>query len=169
MTKVKKPVLSTYKILKDKAFNSDIDESWIDWAIAMMEAGYEAGSLYELAGILKPYNQFELQVLTTQVLKDLQLDYSDKRKALKNYVYYLITSNLDKPENYYKVLRAFRDIYYDLDMDTEYQDLALLYWAKEDLLQADYQHYWDGANRENIDTIIKDRFEFLKRKLETEG
>jgi hypothetical protein len=165
---MQEPVLSTYKILKEKAFNYDIGESWVDWAIEMIEAGYEADSLYQLAGTLKPYNQFELQVLTTQVLDDLQLDYSDKRKALKNYVYYLITSNVDKPENYYKVLREFRDIYYELDMDSEYQDLALLYWAKDDLLYADYQHYWDGANRENIDTIIKNKFELLKRQFETE-
>jgi hypothetical protein len=161
-----KPVLSTYKIIKEKAFNSDIDQCWVDWAIEMIEAGYEAESLYQLAGAIKPYNQFELQVLTTQVLKDLQLDYSDKRKALKNYVYFLITSNLDKPENYYKVLREFRDIYYELDMDSEYQDLALLYWAKDDLLYAHYQHYWDGGNRENIDSIIKERFELLKRQFE---
>ena len=164
---MQKPVLSTYKILKDKAFNADIDESWIDWAIEMMEAGYEADSLYQLAGTLKPYNQFELQALATQVLKDLQLDYSDKRKALKNYAYFLITSNIDKRENYDKVLREFRDIYYELDMDIEFQDLALLYWAKDDLLYADYQHYWEGANRENIDTIIKDKFELIKKQFET--
>lgn len=165
---MQKPVLSTYKVLKEKAFNADIDESWINWAIEMMEAGYEADSLYQLAGTMKPYNQFELQALTTQVFKELQLDYSDKRKALKNYVYFLITSNLDKPENYLKVLREFRDIYYELDMDSEFQDLALLYWAKGDLVHADYQHYWEGANRENIDTIIKDKFELLKRQFEAE-
>ena len=164
---MREPVLSTYKILKEKAFNSNINESWIDWAIEMMEAGYEVESLYELAGITRPYNQFELQVLTRQVLKDLQLDYSDKRKTLKNYVHFLIVSNLDKLENYYKVLREFRDIYYELDMDNEYQDLALLYWAKDDLLSADYQHYWEGANRENIDTIIKEQFELLKKRLKT--
>lgn len=166
---MREPVLSTYKILKEKAFNSDIDESWVDWAIEMMEAGYESDSLYQLAGTLKPYNQFELQVLTTQVLKDLQLDFSDKRKALKNYVYYLITSNLDKPENYYRVLGELRDIYYELDMDVEYQDLALLYWAKDDLLYADFQHYWEGANRQNIDAIIKEQFELFKRRFETEA
>lgn len=164
---MRKPVLSTYKILKEKAFNSDIDESWVDWAIEMMEAGYEADSLYQLAGTLKPYNQFELQALTTLVLKDLQLDYSDKKKVLKNYVYFLVTSNLNTPENYYKVLREFRDIYYELDMDSEFQDLALLYWAKDDLLYSDYQHYWEGANRENIDSIIKKQFALLKKRLET--
>ena len=37
-------VLLTYKILKAKAFNENIDETWVDWALEMMEAGYQ--SLY---------------------------------------------------------------------------------------------------------------------------
>jgi hypothetical protein len=32
-------VLSTYKILKSKAFNENINEGWIDWAMEMIEAG----------------------------------------------------------------------------------------------------------------------------------
>lgn len=166
---MKEPVLSTYKILKEKAFNSDITESWIDWAIEMMEAGYESINLYELAGTTSPFNQFELKELTNKVFKDLNFDYSDKTKTLKNYVYFLLTSNIDKPEKYDKVLREFRDIYYELDMDSEYQDLALLYWAKDDLLYADYQNYWEGANRENINSIIKEQFELFKRRFEPEA
>lgn len=155
---MREPVLSTYKILKEKAFNSDINESWIDWAIEMMEAGYESNNLYELAGTTRPYNQFELQDLTNKVFKELNLDYSDKTKTLKNYVYFLLTSNTDKPEKYYKVLREFRDIYYELDADPEYQELALLYWAKDDLIYSEVQHYWDGADRTNIDKIISETF-----------
>jgi hypothetical protein len=155
---MKEPVLSTYKILKEKAFNSDITESWIDWAIEMMEAGYESINLYELAGTTRPYNQFELKELTSKVFKDLNLDYSDKRKALTNYVYFLLTSNIDNPEKYIKVLRELRDIYYELDMDPEYQDFALLYWAKGDLEETEVQWYWDGATRNNIDSIIKEHF-----------
>ena len=109
---MKKPVLSTYKILKEKACNADIDESWADWAIEMMQVGYETDSLYQLAGISKPFNQFELQDLTSKVLQELQLDYSDKRKTIKNYVYFLIKSNLDSTVKYYDVLKEFRDIYY---------------------------------------------------------
>lgn len=166
---MKYPVLLTYKILKEKAYNSDINESWIDWAIEMIEAGYESINLYELAGTTRPYNQFELQDLTTRIFKDFNLDFSDKTETLKNYVYFLITSNIDKPEKYNKVLRELRDIYYELDMDSEYQDLALLYWAKDDLLYDNYQDYWDGANRENIDGIIKEQFELFKRRFETEA
>ena len=106
--------------------------------------------------------------MTNKVLDELKLDYSDKRKTLKNYVYYLVSANIDKPNNYFEILKEFRDIYYELDMDSEFQNLALLYWAKDDLIYEDNQHYWDGANRANIDTIIRQEFETLKQKFITE-
>jgi hypothetical protein len=165
---MKELTLSTYRILKEKACNADIDESWAEWAIEMMQVGYEVDSLYQLAGISKPYNQFELQDLTNKVLEDLQLDYSDKRKTTKNYIYYLIISNIDKPNNYSEVLKEFTDIYYEFNMDSEFQDLALLYWAKDDLIYEDHQHYWDGANRSNIDKIIKAQFELYIKEFDNE-
>jgi len=165
---MKEPVLSTYRILKEKACNADIDESWAEWAIEMMQVGYEVDSLYQLAGISKPYNQFELQDLTKKVLEDLQLDYSDKRKTTKNYVYYLISSNINKPDNYTEVLKELRDIYFEFNMDNEFQDFALLYWAKDDLLYEEYQHYWDGANRSNIDKITKVQFEIYINEFDNE-
>lgn len=165
---MRKPVLKTYKILKDKACNADIDESWVEWAIEMMQEGYEVESLYQLASISKPYNQFELQDLTKQVLKDLQLDYSNKPKAIYDYTYYLMKSNLNDSENYHNVLEKCINIYYELDMDNEFQDLMLLYWAKNDLLYSDSQHYWEGADKTNIDGIIKEQFEFYIKKFENE-
>jgi len=165
---MKEPVFSTYKILKDKVFNSDIDESWIDWAIAMMQAGYETESLYQLAGISKPYNQFELQDLTNKVLNDLQLDFSDKKIILKNYAYFLIKSNIDTSENYEKILREFWDIHYELNEDADYQNFTFLYWAKDNLDYSDSQSYWEGANKDNIDEIIKQQFQLYIAKIETE-
>jgi hypothetical protein len=91
----------------------------------MMEIGYEIESLYPLAGISKPYNQFELHELTSKVLNDLRLDYSDKRKILKHYAYYLVCTNFDKPHNYFEILNELRDIYNELDMDYEFQNLLL--------------------------------------------
>jgi len=92
-------------------------------------------------------------------LEDLKLDYSDKRKTTKNYVYYLINSNINKPDNYFGILKELTEIYYELDMDREFQNFSLLYWAKDDLIYENYQHYWEGANRSNIDKIIKEQFE----------
>lgn len=165
---MKQQVLTTYKILKEKACNADIDDSWTEWALEMIEAGYEADSLYQLAGISKPYNQFELRDLTNKVLNDLNLDYSDKRKTIKNYAYFLIKSNIENPKKYYNVLTEFRDIYYEFDMDREYQNFVLLYWAKDDLISEEVQWYWEGANKNNIDKIIEDQFKLFITKFENE-
>lgn len=156
---MKQPVLSTYKILKEKAFNADINVSWIDWAIEMITVGYESLNLYELAGTIRPYNQSELQLLTNKVFRDLNLDFSDKTKTLKNYIYFLLTTNINKPENYYRVLQEFKDIYYELDMDSDYRGFTDLFWAKDDLIYSENQWYWIGADRSNIDSIIKEYFE----------
>ena len=165
---MKEPVFSTYKILKEKISNSDIDEIWINWAIEMIQAGYETDSLYQLVGISKPYNQFELQDLTNKVLKDLQLDYSNKRIILRNYIYFLVKSNIGTPKNYYKVLKELKDIFYELEEDIEYENFISLYWAKDDLDYSDDQHYWEGANKHNIDKIIEQQFKLYITKIETE-
>lgn len=152
-------VISTYRILMKKAFNEDIDESWVEWALEMMEAGYESDNLYILAGITKPYNQFELQELTNKVIADLNLDTNDKSLTIRNYVYYILTTTINKPNKYLFTLREVKDICIGLDMDSEYMDFYLLYFAKDDLNESENQWYWDGADRDNIDVIIKEKFQ----------
>jgi hypothetical protein len=160
------PVLSTYKILRNKALNHDIDSSWKEWAVEMMEAGYESMGLYELAGILEPYNQFELQELTSKILTEFNLDYSDTNKAAKDYIYYLVLKNIENPYEYRYILSEFTDLYYELDMASELQDFALLNWAKQDLMYEEIQWYWAGADRSNIDSIIKKELQKWKRGYE---
>lgn len=153
------PVFSTYEILKMKALNEDIDRRWIDWALEMMEAGFESDDLYILAGIVPPYNQFELLELTSAVLQDLQLVFIDHEKVIRNYVYFLIKKAIGDPEKQFATLHELKEIYYALDIAKEYQDFMLLYYAKEDLNDSPDQWYWRGATRENIDDIIKTEFQ----------
>jgi hypothetical protein len=160
------PLLLTYKILKEKALNSDIDESWVDWALEMIRVGFEADSLSELAGISKPYNQFELQDLTNKVLRELNLDYSDNESVIRNYVYYLISNRIDQPEKYFETLRELKDLCIDLNMEDEYMDFYLLYFSKYDLMETENQWYWEGASKANIDSIIKGQFVCWKDKFE---
>lgn len=141
-----------------KAFNEDIDESWVEWALEMMEAGYESNNLYILAGITKPYNQFELQALTDKVIDDLNLETNDKSLTIRNYVYYILSTTINEPSKYLSSLREVKDICIDLDMAKEYMDFYLLYFAKDDLNESENQWYWDGADRNNIDEIIKGKF-----------
>jgi len=159
MTNFPHKVVSTYRVLMKKAFNEDIDKTWIDWAIEMIREGYESDNLYILAGITKPYNQFELQRLTDKVFADLNLDYEDKLLMIRNYIYYLISTSLNEPSNYLSTLKEIKDICIALDMEQEYMDFYLLYFAKDDLNESEVQWYCDGADRINIDLIIKNAFQ----------
>lgn len=159
MTNFPHNVVSTYRVLMKKAFNEDIDETWIDWAIEMIREGYESDNLYILAGITKPYQQFELQRLTDRVFADLNLDYEDKLLMIRNYIYYLISTSLNEPSNYLSTLKEIKDICIALDMEQEYMDFYLLYFAKDDLNDSEVQWYWDDADRTNIDLIIRNIFQ----------
>ncbi len=158
MIKMQK-VISTYRVLMKKSFNEDIDESWVEWALEMMEAGCESDNLYILAGITKPYNQFELQDLTDKVLADLNLETSDKFLTIRNYVYYILSTTINEPSKYLETLKEIKDICIGLDMEKEYMDFYLLYFAKDDLNESENQWYWDGADRNNIDEIIKEKIQ----------
>ena len=154
------PIKSTAEILAFKVLNRDIDESWITWAIDMLTAGFETEHLIILAGETKPYNQFHLQALTTKVLQELHLDYADMDKTIKNYVCFLIEKIFERECDRLEVLSMLKDLCVELDHKHYLYDFYLLYFAKEDLADSNHQWYWDGADRNNIDTIID---EYLKR------
>ena len=141
-----------------KSLDLPIGEEGVDWAIEMIEAGFESENLYMLAGHSKPYNSFELGELTNCVLKDLGLDYSNHDSTTKNYVYYLIKESIDRPATYLKTLSELCNICRELNYDERYMNFYFLYYAKDELKLFNVQFYWDGADRNNIDKIIAEQF-----------
>jgi sulfur relay (sulfurtransferase) DsrC/TusE family protein len=160
--------LLTYKIIKAKAFNEDVDESWIKWAVEMMQVGFESEHLCILAGVTKPYNQFELQPLANQVFKDLQLEHSDKETVFQNYIYYLISTSVVDPKTYVATLPELTDFCIEGNMDSELFYFYLLYFANDELNDMGVQFYWEGADMQNIDTIIKQQFQKWLRQYDSQ-
>jgi len=153
-----KPVKSTAEILAFKVLNRDINKTWVDWAVEMLMAGFDTENLAILAGEFEPYNQFQLQDLTTKVLSELQLDLTDKDQTIKNYACFLIDKSLVGELDNFKVLDILKDICIELDYEKYLYDFYSLYFAKDDLSYSENQWYWDGATRENIEKIITDYF-----------
>ena len=153
-----KPVESTYEILAWKYLNKSVDEKWSDWAVEMMMAGYETEHLIELAGIEKPFNQFELHELIEKVFLELNLDYKNQDKIVTNYVTFLAKGVLNGSRDMLKTLRDLKDLYIALDYDSKLYGFYSLYFAREDLNHDTVQWYWKGADRTNIDKICTDFF-----------
>ena len=153
-----KPIESTYEILAWKHLNQSVDEKWSNWAVEMMMAGFETEHLVELAGIEKPYNQFELHELTEKVFSELNLDYKNQDKVVTNYVTYLAKGVINGKKDLLKTLRDIKDLCIALNYESKIYDFYFLYFAKEDLNYATVQWYWQGADRANIDKICTDYF-----------
>ncbi|MEP1227382.1 MAG: hypothetical protein ABJL20_12970 [Ekhidna sp.] len=148
------PIPRTYEILAWKVFNRSVDEKWADWAVEMMQAGFETESLSMLALLEKPYNQFELKELTDRILVELGLSYEDNETVIRNYATYLVDLGLKGEKELRVLLSSLRDIYYASDYNSEYLDFYLLSYAKEDLEFDEFQYYWNDADRTNIDEEI---------------
>ena len=153
-----KPIKSTYEILAWKYLNKDVDEKWSEWAIEMMMVGYDTEHLVELAGIEKPFNQFELKDLTDKVFEELNLDYSNQEIVIKNFVLYLGEQVLSEKKDLLNTLEVLKDICIELDYEETIYDFYSLYFAKDDLETSEVQWYWNGADKSNIDQICFDYF-----------
>lgn len=152
-----KPVLKTYQILAWKCLNRSVNEDWSNWAVDMMMVGYDTEHLIELAGISKPFNQFELKELTDKVFQELNLDTSEEERIILNYASYLINQVKDT-KDIESTLSVLKDLCIELDYNDRLYDFYSLYFAKEDLKYSEIQYYWNDATRENIDQICMEYF-----------
>jgi hypothetical protein len=66
-------VPSTKEILAWRALNRSVDESWVDWAVSMLQAGHDTLHLAILAGEAEPFNQFEMTAIVDKALAGLGL------------------------------------------------------------------------------------------------
>ncbi len=157
-------VSSTYEILAFRCMNESIGERHSEWAIKMLKAGFETDHLASLVILEKPINQFEAKILLDDVLKELDLNYSDCQKILFEYTSYLIQCFLNKEILLIKMLNQIKKLCLFLDYDKELSSFYELYHAKIDLESYGSQHYYQGANIQNIDTLIFDEcLEWLEK------
>jgi hypothetical protein len=149
---------STAEILAFKVLNRNVTKKWISWAVDMIMAGIETENLLILAGESEPYNQFELHRLTDKIFNELNISLDDKDQIIKNYVCYLIDKMLAGEMQPFYLLDILKDLCIELVYKKYLYDFYLLYFAKDDLNYSNNQCYWPNANKENIDSLIKEYF-----------
>ena len=147
----------TYKIVAFTEIQQvDTNES-IDWAVEMMQLGYDSPTLYMLAGINKPTNYFEVIDYVTDTVKELGLEMKSGDNATLSYASFYVHQIAKE-----KAIRENLTELYKFCQMRDYEELVydfyLLYWAWDDLDDEDndFNHYWDVARRENIEQIVID-------------
>jgi len=145
----------TYKIAAFADVQDVHADDAIDWAVEMIELGYESRSLGMLASLSKPANYFEVIGHVKEAVTELGLKMKRGDAAVLSYASYYV----------HQILRGDRvrenlTELYKFCRNREYEDLVydfyLLYWAWDhlDFEDGDHNHYWDGARRNNIEEIV---------------
>jgi hypothetical protein len=134
-------------------FNTDI---CVDWAFDMVSLGFDTPSLLMLAGLDKPTNYFQAVEYLKEALRELNIRSKSGDEAIISYSSYFITK-MAKGENIKENLKEVYKFCQVMDYQRLIYDFYLLYWAWGDLdYGLDMQHYWDGATKDNIETIVID-------------
>lgn len=148
--------LSTRTILAYRALHRKVNEQWIEWAVSMLEQGFDAYHLRIFAGESPPFNQFELLELADKTFEELGLEWSNTEGIISNYATELLEEMLEGRKRVEDVLNVLKNICIELDHAPYLFDFYLLYFAWQDLSSSEMQWYWPGANRSNITSLIND-------------
>jgi hypothetical protein len=146
----------TYKVVAiSQVPNYNTDEC-VDWAIEMVSLGHETSSLLILAGLAKPTNYFQTIEYLRKALTELNLQIKVGDDAIISYSSYYI-KKISQSENIRDNLKQLYEYCQSQDYEKSVFDFYLLYWAWDDI---DYEnektHYWENANKNNIEKIVID-------------
>jgi hypothetical protein len=140
-----------YKELTDFDINISID-----WALDMLKLGHDTPSLLILAGLSKPTNFFETEAYLISALKELDIQIPERDEAIYQYCKSFI-NKIALSENVKNNLHQLYRLAKTQPDDKRIFDFYLLYWAWGDLdYNPTYQHYWEGATLNNIESIVTD-------------
>lgn len=146
----------TYKMVAYPDLENINGDECIQWAIEMLQLGYETPSLLIVAGLPKSPNQWELHSYLKAALTELGLQEKAGEAATLSYSAYHIIKIAERQE-VKRNLAMMYEFCLRRDYDKLIFDFYLLYWAWQDLDYETVQHYWEGANRNNIEQIVVEK------------
>ncbi|HVU89263.1 MAG TPA: hypothetical protein VHD36_18195 [Pirellulales bacterium] len=149
--------ITTAHILADKALDEPCGQRCVDWAISMLLEGRDGEYLTRLAGMLPPYNHFEVAALRDNALREQAIVALDPRVAVLTHATEQLRMALSDDVELVEAVALAHDLCISLDYAKELFDFYLLFNAYQDLLTAEVQWYWNGATSENIVAIIRER------------
>ncbi len=140
---------------------------YIDWAIEMMELGFETPSLLMLSSFSKSQkyytSYFEMISYLNDSIQELGLELKTKEDAVLSFSSYFIkqiAKGYSVKKNLKEVFQAYQSDFYEA-----LSDFGSLYWAWQDIDdEVDFHYYWQGVNSSNIEaTIVNIAQEWIKK------
>ena len=147
--------VTTARILAEKALQETCGRQCVDWAIGMLELGRDSPNLLQLAGMLPPYNHFELAALRDRALQELKIQEAPPSDAIREYAVEVLRCALNGD---LEVIEALDILVYLCRADGFRKDLMQFYhlsYGQVDLQDGGMQWCLDGATVEDFDEIFR--------------
>lgn len=147
----------TYKVVAYQSMpDYDMDEC-VDWAVEMIELGYDTEHLLILAGLTKRVNFFETEKYLQAAMNELSLKPKTGEDGVISYSSYYIMQ-IAKGINVRENLKTLADCIVDVGYNRSVYDFFTLHWAWDDMDWYDgMQWYWPEATSDNIENIVTDQ------------
>jgi hypothetical protein len=145
------------QIVAEKFLNRDCGQTCVDWAMGLVEAGCESVNVAILAGMIPPYNHFEMAARRDLALTELGVVMNSRDAAVRAWVAEQLRRAGDDETQQREVVRALSDLCVADDYRTDLFDFYLLECAFDDLAEHCYPGHWPGATLDNIAGIVRAR------------
>ena len=146
----------TYAIRAWRLLDRPPNERWVEWAERLLVEGADTPALRMVAGLRAPLDYFETTKLVDRALAELWIPVVGKDAGVETYAAVLVEVLLYSPEFVDDALGELFQLCVETGYPRSLMSFYLLRCARDDLRQQEVQFYWDGANRSNIDAIIRD-------------
>lgn len=159
--------VSTIEILARRKLEHSCGQECVDWAIGMLERGFESRSLLMLAAMTPPLHHFEIRDLRDRALEEMGLPERHLEDPVTAYVVAMVSAALSDVSALREVFATVAAIAIETGHPEELMPFYLLYFAAEAIERQSMQWYWPDANRTNIGRIMLEEAERFLAKHET--
>lgn len=126
----------------------------VDWAIELVQEGKETDNILMLASFSEPIEKYEIRPYITAVLNDFGLEELKCDDALIAQTHFLLIKIL-RNETIRENLQSLSQVCINNNYDNRIMDFYLLYHGWWELEDIGANYYYEGADLNNIESILK--------------
>jgi hypothetical protein len=147
---------TTAKIVAMRALERTCGQECVDWAISLLEQGISTRNVTILAGMMAPFNHFEMAEQRDRVLHELGAPQLTREEAISAYAGELAAETLTSDGDVFQLVSELAQLCIAEDYPAYLYDFYLLHNAWWELLARNIQWYLPDATRDNIETLVRD-------------
>ena len=142
------------KVFRYCSTNKGDPSDCVKWAEAALCEDFDTPSLRILAGLSDPLNFFEVKSYAEAALKELGIEIPSSTQSVSAYAKDIAHDIINSPISVRENLKKLFDLCIAHDYQDDIFDFYLLHCALNDFDYGDVQHYWEGATKDNIESIV---------------